>query len=239
MFFDNNFRLIVSKELSAKNNTYIDKALFKAFHSDSLAILRLYSWENSISFGVGQNPCAYEALIKEYSYNYAKRITGGGVLFHGNDISYSLVLPAKFLENKGVKETYEFLCQFLLLFYTNLGLEASFAKDTKGIFLSKNPFCQVGFEAYDIIIKGKKIGGNAQKRSKNVIFQHGSIPLKSLGKDEKYGASLEEFGIKLSFEEALKKLKEAFETTFKAKLFESGLNEEEKLLYENLVKEDK
>ena len=185
MIFNNKFRFIISQNLSAKANSTIDSALFKAFKKDSLPVLRLYSWENSITFGVSQNPSDYVTLLQEYKNNFAKRITGGGVLFHGHDISYSLIIPASYIEDKGVKETYELICSFILAFYASLGLKASFAKDIKEIALSKSQFCQVGFEAYDIIINGQKIGGNAQKRAKNVIFQHGSIPLRTIKKDER------------------------------------------------------
>lgn len=234
MIFNNKFRLIISQNLSSNDNTNIDKALFKAFENESLPILRLYSWQKSVTFGAGQNPSDYENLLKEYKNNFSKRITGGGVLFHGHDISYSLVLPSTFIDNRSVKETYELICSFILEFYSNLGLKASFAKDIKSIVLSKSPFCQVGFEAYDIIVNGRKIGGNAQKRAKNVIFQHGSIPIKSIKNDEKYGASLEDFSINLDFDEAINKLKEAFEKTFNAQLLESQLNENELNIYNEL-----
>ncbi|MFX4219247.1 lipoate--protein ligase family protein [Aliarcobacter butzleri] len=226
--------MIISQNLSSNDNTNIDKALFKAFENGSLPILRLYSWQKSVTFGAGQNPSDYENLLKEYKNNFSKRITGGGVLFHGHDISYSLVLPSTFIDNRSVKETYELICSFILEFYSNLGLKASFAKDIKSIVLSKSPFCQVGFEAYDIIVNGRKIGGNAQKRAKNVIFQHGSIPIKSIKNDEKYGASLEDFSINLDFDEAIIKLKEAFEKTFNAQLLESQLNENELNIYNEL-----
>ncbi|MCG3660194.1 biotin/lipoate A/B protein ligase family protein [Aliarcobacter butzleri] len=234
MIFNNKFRLIISQNLSSNDNTNIDKALFKAFENGSLPILRLYSWQKSVTFGAGQNPSDYENLLKEYKNNFSKRITGGGVLFHGHDISYSLVLPSTFIDNRSVKETYELICSFILEFYSNLGLKASFAKDIKSIVLSKSPFCQVGFEAYDIIVNERKIGGNAQKRAKNVIFQHGSIPIKSIKNDEKYGASLEDFSINLDFDEAINKLKEAFEKTFNAQLLESQLNEKELNIYNEL-----
>ncbi|WP_228135016.1 lipoate--protein ligase family protein [Aliarcobacter butzleri] len=226
--------MIISQNLSSNDNTNIDKALFKAFENGSLPILRLYSWQKSVTFGAGQNPSDYENLLKEYKNNFSKRITGGGVLFHGHDISYSLVLPSTFIDNRSVKETYELICSFILEFYSNLGLKASFAKDIKSIVLSKSPFCQVGFEAYDIIVNGRKIGGNAQKRAKNVIFQHGSIPIKSIKNDEKYGASLEDFSINLDFDEAINKLKEAFAKTFNAQLLESQLNENELNIYNEL-----
>jgi len=236
MIFHNEFRLLISYNNSAKVNSNIDNALFKNFKINNLPILRIYSWQNSITFGAGQNPQEYQNLIKEYKNNYSKRITGGGVLFHGHDISYSLIVPAKLIDNKNVKETYELICKFVINFYKDLGLKASFAKDIKEIVLSKSPFCQVGFEAYDIIINGQKIGGNAQKRAKNIIFQHGSIPTKNVKNDEKYGVSLESFGINLNFEEAMQKLKVAFEKTFDTKLINSQLSEDELKIYNDLSK---
>lgn len=236
MIFNKKFRLIISHNFSAKENSCIDGALFKAFKAENLPILRLYSWKQSVTFGAGQNPSDYESLIEEYENNFAKRITGGGVLFHGHDISYSLIVPTSLIENRNVKETYELICTFLLKFYGSLGLKASFAKDVKDIVLSKSAFCQVGFEAYDIIINGKKIGGNAQKRSKNVIFQHGSIPIKRVKNDEKYGNNLKDFSINLDFDEAIIKLKEAFEKTFKAEFIESKLTENEEKICNELIK---
>jgi lipoate-protein ligase A len=234
MIFNNKFRFIISQDLSAKANSNLDNALFKAFNKDSLPVLRLYSWENSITFGVSQNPSDYVTLLEEYENNFAKRITGGGVLFHGHDISYSLIIPATYIQDKGVKETYELICSFILTFYASFGLKANFAKDIESIVLSKDAFCQVGFEAYDIIINGQKIGGNAQKRAKNVIFQHGSIPLRTIKKDKRYGASLEDFSINIDFNEAVNALKKAFEKTFNAQLVDSDLNENEQNIYNEL-----
>ncbi len=67
-----------------------------------------------------------------------------------------------------------------------------------------------------------------------MIFQHGSIPLKTIKKDEKYGASLEDFNINLDFDLAIDALKEAFEKTFNAKLIESNLDENEQNIYNEL-----
>ncbi|RBQ28282.1 lipoate--protein ligase family protein [Aliarcobacter vitoriensis] len=237
MIFNNKFRLIISHNLSAKVNSNIDNALFKNFKDNDLPILRIYSWQDSVTFGAGQDPQDYKNLIEDYKNNYSKRITGGGVLFHGHDISYSLIVPSKMIEDKNVKETYELICKFVLAFYENLDFKASFAKDIKEITLSKSNFCQVGFEAYDIIIDGQKIGGNAQKRAKKVIFQHGSIPIKNVKNDKKYGSSLESFGVKLDFKEAIEKLKIAFTKTFNSEFINSELNEDELKIYNELCKE--
>src|SRR5574344_2946267 len=237
MKFNNKFRLIISQNLSSKVNSNIDKALFKAFNNDSLPILRIYSWEDSISFGAGQNIDDYSSLKEEYKNNVSKRLTGGGVLFHGHDISYTIVLNPNMIENRDVKETYFLLCQFLIKFYENLGLKPHFAKDDENIILSKSPFCQVGFEAYDIIINDKKIGGNAQKKAKNCILQHGSIPLFTKEDNEVFGSSLQDFGINISFEEAKDGLIKAFKEVFKVEIFEDSLNEEEKNILEKIEEE--
>ena len=99
--------------------------------------------------------------------------------------------------------------------------------------MKKNEFCQVGFEAYDIIVDGNKIGGNAQKRNKKLIFQHGSIPILKTKEDKRVGISLEDLDIHLSFEEAQNRLVKAFEECFDAKLILSQLSQIEN---ENLKK---
>ena len=227
------FRLILTPKYDAKTNMAIDSVLASSFNEIDRPILRFYTWEDSFTLGLSQKFENYNELKERYNNNCAKRITGGGVLFHGHDISYSLVLPSSWFKDLSVKQSYEEICQFLLFFYRDLGLETCFAKDLEEIVLSKSEFCQVGFEAYDIIVNNKKIGGNAQKRSKRMIFQHGSIPLLKTKKDNKFGASLEDFEINLSFKEVENKLIEAFEKSFNTKLILSELNKKEK---ENLNK---
>ena len=237
MKFNNKFRLIITQNLSSKVNSNIDKALFKAFKNDTLPILRLYSWEEGVTLGAGQDINDYKKLQKDYKENIGKRLTGGGVLFHGHDISYTILVNPNTIENRDVKETYFLLCQFLIKFYENLGLKPHFAKDDESIILSKSPFCQVGFEAYDIIIDGKKIGGNAQKRAKNCILQHGSIPLFTKEKSEFLGTSLEDFEVNLSFFEAKDALIKAFSEVFNVEFITDNLNEEEKNILEKLKEE--
>jgi len=154
-----NFRLIISDANSARINMATDETLIKTYQENDLPILRLYSWEKSFTIGVSQKFETYSHL-KEYKKNYAKRITGGGVLFHGHDLSYSILIPVSYMQSLSVKQSYEKICTFLLEFYTSLGLKAIYAKDDEKISLSKSEFCQVGFEAYDILVNGIKIKNN-------------------------------------------------------------------------------
>ncbi len=118
-----------------------------------------------------------------------------------------------------------------------MGLKPKFAKDEESIVLSKSPFCQVGFEAYHIIIDGKKIGGNAQKELKIVFFSMAAIPLFTKEDNEVFGSSLQDFGINLNFEEAKDGLIKAFKEVFEVEIFEDSLNEEEKNILEKIEEE--
>ncbi|MEA1915680.1 MAG: lipoate--protein ligase family protein [Campylobacterota bacterium] len=216
-------RLITSCTLGAKENMAIDEALFASFDdvNDDLPILRLYTWQNCFTIGISQDFNNYKEL-QQQTPNFSKRITGGGVLFHGEDISYSLVLPSSLMKNLSVKQSYEKICSFLLSFYNSLGMDVCYAKEIQSIPLSKSEYCQVGFEPYDIIYKGKKLGGNAQRRTKKVLFQHGSIPLNELN---------------MPLEDIQKKLCQAFEKTFDTDLKQSELNQKELDKMNTILKE--
>ncbi|MGB6328566.1 MAG: lipoate--protein ligase family protein [Halarcobacter sp.] len=240
------FRVIKNDKNNAKNNMAIDEALFSCFKENDKPILRVYNWTQSFTVGVSQDFKDYSSNeeTKDFKDDYAKRITGGGVLFHGHDLSYSLVIPSHLLGESNIKKSYEKICSFILTFYKNLGLDAKFAKDDENVILSKNEYCQVGFEAYDILVNSKKIGGNAQKRTRKLIFQHGSIPLKSkksvdnsLIYDKKIGYTLEDFNINIDFEEAKIKLIESFYETFNVDLIYSSLTTEENEKKNKLLKD--
>jgi len=200
------WRFIDSPRLSAKENMAIDESLLTC---KDLPIFRLYAW-NPNCFTIGRFQKIEDIQNKQqYGNEWAKRVTGGGLLLHGFDVSYTVVMPIKILGKKSVKQSYEYICEFILNFYKSMGLNPNWAKDILPDSLSHSSFCQEGFEPYDIIIEGKKIGGNAQKRTKDFILQHGSIPIK---KDQRLhaGYSLEEFGVKLNVKKTKELLRKSF-----------------------------
>jgi len=231
------FRLIYSDTLSAAMNMATDEALFASFDEKSLPIFRVYDWEKSFTIGISQDFSKFPNTNKfeEYNRNYSKRITGGGILFHGHDVSYSLLIPNSYMSGLNVKQSYEKICTFLLEFYKSLGLEAMYVKDDKNTTLSKSEFCQIGFEAYDILVNGKKIGGNAQRRTKNFIFQHGSIPLRAVKDKKEAGYSLEQLEICLQNSEAKDRMINSFAKTFNVDFEQSILNKKEKEKLEHLI----
>jgi len=111
-----------------------------------------------------------------------------------------------------------------------------YAKDLLPKALAPSPFCQVGFEPYDLIIKGKKIGGNAQKRGRDKLLQHGSIPLYKDARDFG-GCSLEEVGVRLDEFTCKAKLQASFAHTFGATLAQSELTHEEQETFKAFYEE--
>lgn len=224
------FRVILTEQKTAQENMAIDDALLSSFNNGDLPILRLYTWDNSFTVGISQDFSNYN-FCKEFKGNHAKRITGGGVLFHGHDLSYSLVIPVDLLDGFNIKESYENICKFIINFYKKLNLDAMYAKDNLDVQLAKSEYCQVGFEAYDILANGIKIGGNAQRRTKKAIFQHGSIPVKGVEKGNTFstqiGSTLEDFDLHLEYDEAKKILIESFKESFNVEIEYSTLTDKE------------
>jgi len=179
------FKIIRSYPGSAAYNMALDEKIFSRYSEDGIPVLRVYRWRApSFTYGISQSPeeeINLDLCLKN-KVEIAKRMTGGGVLFHHDEITYSFVCSKDDIgESKDVFVSYRDICAFLINFYQSLGLKASFALLEKS-FKNRsvpNKLCSASYEKYDIVINGKKIGGNAQKRRREVIFQHGSIPLRT------------------------------------------------------------
>ncbi|MCX5668437.1 MAG: lipoate--protein ligase family protein [Candidatus Omnitrophica bacterium] len=177
------FRLIRSEPSSAAYNMALDKKIFDRYMEDGIPVFRVYGWDSaSFTYGISQKP-ENEIDIKRCALDgvhIVKRMTGGGVLFHHNEITYSLVCAKEDIgEPDGIFVSYRRISAFLISFYRSLGLDASFALEAEDFKKRRAPhsLCSASREKYDIVINGKKIGGNAQKRKRRAVFQHGSIPL--------------------------------------------------------------
>ena len=232
------WRLIEEKGDSASWNMALDEALLRTYDDNDRPIFRLYEWEKALSFGRFSKPEALLHLdrMEQEGIASVRRITGGGILVHGGDISYALFLPRRFVASRGVKESYRYLCSFLLRFYHKLGLDAAFAQE-QNISESHTPICLAGREAYDIIIEGCKIGGNAQHYTHQALLQHGSIPMRldtvgfkgcfSTESGLEEAASLEKLGIKWEKEAIKALLKQSFEEAFGVTLRPDTLRDDE------------
>jgi lipoate-protein ligase A len=179
------WRYIDSGLLTGPLNMAIDEALLCNFDPEtSEPILRTYGWEPA-ALSLGRFQKTEEVLDPERcrydNVSVVRRVSGGGTIYHADELTYSTVCsPEQMPSAASVKDSFRLLTGFLIDFYRTLGLNASYAVDTvsdAGRLGERTAFCFAGKETFDILIDGKKIGGNAQRRCKNVIFQHGSIPV--------------------------------------------------------------
>lgn len=183
-------RFIPYRAYSPYENMAADEFLISYYKKTRVPVLRVYSWSPpSISIGRFQDPAAINIdAATAARVPIVRRMTGGGGIFHCDEVTYCLVCSEADMGTSGVKPSFEKLNSFLIKTYAKMGLSAAFAKDTQK---QANPrervsFCFSGAEEYDIIINNSKIGGNAQKRVKEIIFQHGSIPLRRADKAADY-----------------------------------------------------
>ncbi len=176
------WRLINSGPQDPATNMATDEALLLDYRPGvSAPTLRLYEWQPaSFSIGLSQDP---EKLL--FSDSAVRRPTGGGLLWHDDEVTYSFVADTQDLDlPKHVKESYACVTAFILKTLEILGLQTNFAKDagTPRGPLGPTPqgpvdFCFSRHEEYDVCVNGKKIGGHAQKRRRRTFLQHGSLPL--------------------------------------------------------------
>jgi lipoyl(octanoyl) transferase len=239
------WRFIFSGHHQPPLNMAIDETLLDLYLLSPEPTLRIYGWEpHGFSLGCSQEAelvLHVEKCIKD-NIPFVKRATGGGIIFHGNEVTYSLVCSEEDIGfPPSVKDAYRIICSFLMESYKRLGLQPCFAMESpEGRQKIKSTFCFSSFEDYDILVRGKKIGGNAQKRKKKIILQHGSVPLslsmstisryvkEPLMAAEKNSISLEEAaGRNVPFGEFADVMRESFISAFDARLEKKAFSEEE------------
>lgn len=249
------WRIINTGSLDPFSNMAFDEAILRGYEIyNSPPTLRIYGWQPSgISIGYAQD--ADEVLdlgrCKDESISIVRRITGGGIILHGDELTYSLVSSKEDLGiSAHISSSYKIVASFLMEFYKTLGIDADFACDVSSSNELGAPsvLCFAGREKYDIVVRGKKIGGSAQKRLKHVIFQHGSIPLKLQTERATQflhnSADAELAGIVTCLEELLDRpldptilsemLVDAFKRSFKVDAVRGFLSEQERDIFTQL-----
>jgi len=240
------WRLILDVKNDGFYNMAADEALLLWHEKTGLPALRIYGWNAPfVTLGYRQIP---SLVLKEKAIPFTVRLTGGAAILHHNEITYSFVCSPDALDLKrGIKDSYKKICQFLIYFYLKLGLKAQFACDLIADGLGDyGNFCFSSFEHFDLLVSGKKIGGNAQARRKNIIFQHGSIPIDldfSAIENSVHGAAglgekttcLREHGCCEDFLRLQKLLFLSFQETFKLRFQLSGFSDFENEACHNLL----
>lgn len=174
------WRLIYDPPASGAYNMAVDEAILTTVSSGtSTPTLRVYAWEPlCLSLGYGQraSDADFERIAAQ-SWGMVRRPTGGRAILHGDELTYSVSLPAgDELAQGDVVESYRRISEALITALQLLGLSPASEKQAKGN-RSVGPVCFEVPSHYEITAGGKKLIGSAQVRRKIGILQHGTLPL--------------------------------------------------------------
>jgi lipoate-protein ligase A len=154
---------------SAALNMAIDEALLENVTESTI---RFYHWDHpALSFGYFGR--FTEVATHSTRRDLVRRWTGGGIVFHGHDLTYSIVIPA-------VDPAF---CESSMSIYEKIhsSIRAAFAADGRFVELAINGTPKISDNCFanpvraDVLSNGRKVAGAAQRRTRRGLLQQGSI----------------------------------------------------------------
>ncbi len=142
----------------------VDEAIYQLFKDHKVNTLRLYSWEPS-TVSIGHHQYLHDeidlSMLEKYKLQVVRRISGGGAVFHDSrgELTYSVVTTTNQVASTSVEASYYEIVNLLFSPLTKIGISIDFNQ----------------IHCPSVFSQGKKISGNAQARSGDLILQHGTI----------------------------------------------------------------
>jgi lipoate-protein ligase A len=156
----------------AAENMALDEVLLEASSQLSQPVLRFYHWsEPAASFGYFQKFSEVERMTKLRPL--VRRPTGGGLVPHDSDWTYSLLFPpASSWYGLKAAESYCRLHEWVQAAFQRIGLNVRLSQGSAKQLPGQ---CFAGPEKSDVVWSGRKIAGAAQRRTRQGLLIQGSI----------------------------------------------------------------
>jgi lipoate-protein ligase A len=156
---------------SAAMNMAIDEALLERAQ---IATLRFYQWDHpAISFGYFGKFADVARHVTER--DLVRRWTGGGTVFHGEDLTYSVVIPSSIEEIPSSSlAVYAEIHEALRKALEEAGHAAELLA-TKTESEQASDSCFANPVAADILSHNRKVAGAAHRRTRAGLLHQGSI----------------------------------------------------------------
>lgn len=138
------------------------------------AILRIYSWSGSwVSYGYFQKEEDAQAHFAEEEIRFVQRPTGGGLVDHRRDLTYTLVIPkGHFLAELPRAECYRRIHRLVQLALGEQGIDSLLLDQESGA----GPACFSHPVPGDLVdSEGRKLAGAAQRRTRHGVLHQGSV----------------------------------------------------------------
>jgi lipoate-protein ligase A len=162
---------------SGPQNMALDLRLLNLCDEDPAnGFLRFYGWDPpALSLGHFEPAETIEAAAAaRRGIQVVRRPTGGRVVLHRGDLTYSLVIPR---QAGGAAEVYAWVSQCIAEGLRSLGASVDFARGTPGKSAGRIRPCFLSASRHEIVSEGRKLVGSAQRLSRRALLQHGSIPV--------------------------------------------------------------
>jgi lipoate-protein ligase A len=165
---------------SAAMNMAIDEALLECAAVPSI---RFYRWQSpALSFGY----FGIFSVVAIYASerDLVRRWTGGGIVFHGEDLTYAIIIPASDPAfHQSSMTIYEKIHRTLADALNGIGEQAVVASGVEpgGISAIRTAIMASGDNCFsnpvraDVMIDSRKVAGAAQRRTRRGLLQQGSI----------------------------------------------------------------
>ncbi len=179
------FRWIRSGPLPGPRNMALDEALAgPAAGPPPVPTVRVYRWDPwTLSLGYFQRvePGDLDPFLRAW-FGVTRRATGGGAIFHGDEVTYSVVLPADDPRiPRPAAASYDWLHGAVREALGAAGVRSA-VRGPGAPAEGPDPFfCFARTAPIDLVAGERKIAGSAQRRTRAAFLQHGSIPLSPNG----------------------------------------------------------
>jgi lipoate-protein ligase A len=153
-------------------NMALDEALLEAAPRLGRPVLRFYGWtEPAASFGYFQRYADIERLTRLRPL--VRRPTGGGLVPHEADWTYSLAFPpADGWYGLSATDSYRRVHEWIRTAFARLNLATELAPACSKTLPGQ---CFQGHEKFDLLWRGRKIAGAAQRRTRDGLLIEGSV----------------------------------------------------------------
>ena len=180
------WKLIIDGARDGTSNMSIDAALLEEIEAspEPRTVVRFYGWETP-TISLGRNQKIERAVDTGYcnanGIDIVHRPTGGRAVLHDDELTYAVISNDAEAFGDTIYGNYRRVSEALCLGYNRLGVEAVLAPDTrKPTGTSDDDVdlpCFLSTSRYELMVRGRKIVGSAQRRVRRSFLQHGSMPI--------------------------------------------------------------
>lgn len=154
-------------------NMALDEALLLTAAARGRPLLRFYRWDcPAVTIGYVQRYDAAPAGVA-----VVRRLTGGGVVHHDHDVTYSVAVPAgHWLVGLDRLRSYRWINRSVQNGLERCALRAALAAEEIPHHVDRQTMvCFQNPTRYDLLLSGRKVAGSAQRRTQDGLLHQGSL----------------------------------------------------------------